>query len=110
VNTRGKRIDYLSQTCPGKTHDKKIADEEGIFYPPAATLYKDTGFQGYEPAVKKTWWCLTGVARPDGITTLSESIYGSSTQPPSPASAGGSPFAGCPGAMSAPASRSCSCT
>src|SRR6266702_6045804 len=29
VNTRGKRIDYLSQTYPGKTHDKKIADEEG---------------------------------------------------------------------------------
>ena len=54
VNTRGKRIDYLSQTYPGKTHDKKIADDEGICYPPGATLYKDTGFQGYEPAVKKT--------------------------------------------------------
>src|SRR6266478_3706820 len=54
VNTRGKRIDYLSQTYPGKMHDKKIADAEGISYPPAATLYKDTGFQGYEPAVKKT--------------------------------------------------------
>jgi hypothetical protein len=55
VNTRGKRIDYLSQTYPGKAHDKKIADEEGIAYPPTATLYKDTGFQGYEPAVKKTY-------------------------------------------------------
>jgi hypothetical protein len=54
VNTRGKRIDYLSQTYPGKTHDKKIADEEGIAYPAEATLFKDTGFQGYEPAVKKT--------------------------------------------------------
>ncbi len=54
VNTRGKRIDYLSQTYPGKTRDKKLADEEGITYPPATTLYKDTGFQGYEPAVKKT--------------------------------------------------------
>jgi len=54
VNTRGQRIDYLGRTCPGKTHDKKIADEEGISYPPRATLYKDTGFQGYEPAVKKT--------------------------------------------------------
>src|ERR1700746_1228767 len=47
VNTRGKRMDYLSQTYPGKTHDKKIADEEGLSYPPGATLYKDTGFQGY---------------------------------------------------------------
>ena len=54
VNTRGRRIDYLGRTCPGKTHDKKIADEEGICYPPEATLYKDTGFQGYEPTVKKT--------------------------------------------------------
>ena len=54
VNTRGQRIDYLSQTYPGKTHDNKIADEEGISYPPEATLYKDSGFQGYEPAVKKT--------------------------------------------------------
>jgi len=54
VNTRGKRIDYLGRTYPGKTHDKKIADEEGISYPPGATLYKDTGFQGYEPTVKKT--------------------------------------------------------
>src|SRR5438552_1001431 len=54
VNTRGQRIDYLSQTYPGKTHEKKIADAEGISYPPEATLYKDTGFQGYEPAVKKT--------------------------------------------------------
>src|SRR5437868_217702 len=54
VNTQGKRIDYLSQTYPGKTHDKKIADEEGISYPTAATLYKDTGFQGDEPAAKET--------------------------------------------------------
>jgi hypothetical protein len=49
-----KRIDFLSQTCVGKTHDKKIADTEGIAYPPEAILYKDTGFQGYEPAVKET--------------------------------------------------------
>jgi hypothetical protein len=54
VNTRGNRIDYLGRTYPGKTHDKKMADEEGISYPPGATLYKDSGFQGDEPAVKKT--------------------------------------------------------
>jgi hypothetical protein len=54
VSTRAKRIDYLSQTYPGKVHEKKIADAERIAYPPGATLYKDTGFQGYEPAVKKT--------------------------------------------------------
>ena len=49
-----KRIDFLSHTCVGKTHDKRIADTEEIAYPPGAILYKDTGFQGYDPAVKKT--------------------------------------------------------
>jgi hypothetical protein len=49
-----KRIDFLSHTCVGKTHDKKIADQEGIAYPPGAILYKDLGFQGYNPAVKET--------------------------------------------------------
>jgi len=49
-----KRIGFLSQTYAGKTHDKKIADSEDISYPPEAVLYKDTGFQGYEPAVKET--------------------------------------------------------
>ncbi len=32
----------------GKKHDKKIADENAIAYPPGATLGKDTGFQGYD--------------------------------------------------------------
>ena len=49
-----KRIDFLSHTYVGKTHDNKIADTEGIAYPPEAILYKDTGFQGYEPAVQET--------------------------------------------------------
>lgn len=48
-HTRSKRVDYLSQTYSGKTHDKKIADSEPIVYPPDTTLRKDTGFQGYEP-------------------------------------------------------------
>jgi hypothetical protein len=49
-----KRVEFLSHTCVGKTHDKKIADTEGVVYPPGAILYKDTGFQGYNPAVKET--------------------------------------------------------
>jgi Helix-turn-helix of DDE superfamily endonuclease/DDE superfamily endonuclease len=48
-----KRIDFLSPTCVGKTHDKKIADTEAIAYPPEAILYQDTGFQGYNPPVKE---------------------------------------------------------
>jgi len=54
VNARRQRIDYLSRTYPGKAHEKTIADAEAICYPPGAVLYKDTGFQGYEPAVKQT--------------------------------------------------------
>jgi hypothetical protein len=38
----------------GKTHDKKAADAAAIAYPVNATLDKDTGFQGYEPASVQT--------------------------------------------------------
>lgn len=51
VNAKTKRVGYLSQTYAGKTHDKKIADQEALCYPPDAILYKDTGFQDYEPPV-----------------------------------------------------------
>jgi hypothetical protein len=54
VQRHSKRVRYLSQTYSGKTHDKKIADEEQITYPPQTVLHKDTGFQGYEPNVKQT--------------------------------------------------------
>jgi hypothetical protein len=55
VDVKTTRVGYLSQTCVGKTHDKKVAENERISYPREATLYKDTGFQGYEPRVHKTW-------------------------------------------------------
>jgi hypothetical protein len=54
VSLPRKRIGFLSRTYAGKTHDKKIADQEEITYPPETVLYKDTGFQGYEPAVEQT--------------------------------------------------------
>src|SRR6202051_876999 len=54
ANVESKRIGFLSGTYAGKTHDKKVADRESISYPPGTLLYKDTGFQGYEPAVKET--------------------------------------------------------
>jgi len=50
-----KRVSFLSKTYPGKTHDKKIADSEQISYPTHMALHKDTGFQGYEPNVRKTY-------------------------------------------------------
>jgi DDE superfamily endonuclease/Helix-turn-helix of DDE superfamily endonuclease len=54
ADVQGKRIGFLSRTRVGKTSDKKIADEESIAYPPGTVLYKDAGFQGYEPAVQET--------------------------------------------------------
>jgi hypothetical protein len=54
VNARGKRVSYLSGTYAGKTHDKKVAEAEAICYPRRSTLYKDSGFQGYEPRVRRT--------------------------------------------------------
>ena len=54
ADVQSKRIDFLSGTYVGKTADKTIADREGIAYPPGAVLYKDAGFQGYEPAVRET--------------------------------------------------------
>ena len=50
VNEHTAKVIYLGPTVAGKKHDKKAADEEEIAYPTNATLDKDTGFQGYEPA------------------------------------------------------------
>ena len=44
-----KKIVYLGPTSAGSVHDKKLADESGLCYPPDALVVKDTGFQGYEP-------------------------------------------------------------
>src|SRR5262249_36758907 len=54
VNAETKRVGYLSDTYAGRVHDKKIAQSEQISYPRNTTLYKDTGFQGYEPRAVKT--------------------------------------------------------
>jgi hypothetical protein len=44
-----QEVVYLSQTYEGKKHDKKIVDEENPTFPEDINLFKDTGFQGYEP-------------------------------------------------------------
>ena len=54
ATVKKKRVSFLSQTYPGKTHDKKVAETEKIAYPKHMTLLKDTGFQGYEPKVYRT--------------------------------------------------------
>jgi hypothetical protein len=53
VNTRSKRVSYLSPTLPGVVHDKALADWVNIQYPPAATLRSDLGFCGYQPRVRE---------------------------------------------------------
>lgn len=50
VNETTGTVVYLGPTEPGKTHDKKAADQGQIVYPVNATLDKDTGVQGDEPA------------------------------------------------------------
>jgi len=54
VERRRKRVVFLSQSYPGRVHDKKMADQEHIVYPCDTTLYQDTGFQGYAPHVALT--------------------------------------------------------
>ena len=54
VRAADRRLLFLSRTYAGKVHEKRIADEARRTYPPGAVLYKDAGFQGYEPPVGKT--------------------------------------------------------
>jgi hypothetical protein len=49
ANVVSRKAVYLSGTYEGKKHDKKIADEENPIFPKGSILFKDTGFQGYEP-------------------------------------------------------------
>lgn len=46
---RTRKIKGLSPTVEGKCHDKKLADEQHWTFPSGSQLWKDTGFQGYEP-------------------------------------------------------------
>ena len=50
VNAHTKKVVSLGPTVAGKKHDKKAADAAPIRSPTNATLDKDTGLQGYEPA------------------------------------------------------------
>jgi len=42
-------VRYLSETYPGRMHDKRIGDLEEPGFPPDINLFQDTGFQGYHP-------------------------------------------------------------
>lgn len=49
VPDQGGKVRYLSDTYEGKKHDKAIADEEDLRFPPGSTLWQDSGFQGFTP-------------------------------------------------------------
>src|SRR5205823_6374962 len=63
ADAASKRIGFLSRTSAGHLADKSIADREGIAYPPGTVLYKDCGFQGYEPPVAQTCQAKKKAAR-----------------------------------------------
>ena len=52
VNTRSKRVSFLSSTLPGSVHDKTLADYVEIRFPKGATLRSDLGCLGYAPTVQ----------------------------------------------------------
>jgi DDE superfamily endonuclease/Helix-turn-helix of DDE superfamily endonuclease len=52
---RTRKIKALSRTRPGKTSDKRTADDEDYHFPARSKLWKDTGFQGYEPPKCRTY-------------------------------------------------------
>jgi hypothetical protein len=54
VNTKSKRVSFLSQTRPGSLHDKTIVEEAAIRYPKNCTLRSDLGFQGYHPRIEQS--------------------------------------------------------
>src|SRR5947209_5882458 len=49
TDKRTKKVKGLGRTQEGKKHDKAATDEERYQFPKGSTLWKDTGFQGYEP-------------------------------------------------------------
>lgn len=55
TDRRTRKIKALSRTRAGKTSDKRTADEEDYHFPARSKLYKDTGFQGYEPPKVRTY-------------------------------------------------------
>jgi hypothetical protein len=55
VDVEERLVRYLSRTYAGSVHDKRICDEEAYTFPPGCVLFKDTGFQGYEPDPIQTY-------------------------------------------------------
>ncbi len=48
IHPESQRVCFLSKTAPGRKHDKRLADESNLSFPPLTLLEQDTGFQGYD--------------------------------------------------------------
>jgi DNA-binding protein len=48
IDIEERLVRYLSETYPGRIHDKRICDIEELVFPPEINLFQDTGFQGYQ--------------------------------------------------------------
>jgi len=55
TDRRTKKIKGLGKTQAGKKHDKAATDEEDYRFPVGSQLWKDSGFQGYEPEQTVTY-------------------------------------------------------
>lgn len=49
ISNQYARVLYLGRTFIGRTHDKKMVDEENIVFPDYSFIWKDLGYQGYLP-------------------------------------------------------------
>ena len=55
IDIEERLVRYLSRTFAGRIHDKRICNEEDYPFPPGCVLFKDLGFQGFEPDGVRTY-------------------------------------------------------
>ena len=56
VVTANQRVLYLGPTEAGSRHDKRLADEARLRWPPGTKLAADSGFAGYDPPAGVMLW------------------------------------------------------
>jgi len=49
ILTANCKVRFLTPTCEGRKHDKRVADEAGYTFPEGSAVCQDTGFQGFRP-------------------------------------------------------------
>jgi hypothetical protein len=49
ADVEDRLVRSVSETSPGRMHDKRICDLEEPGFPPDSNLFQGTGFQGYHP-------------------------------------------------------------